>query len=145
VLLEEDRHALDPRGQRREPIRERGKVPGEPGEQGIADRVHGRRAPLPDPVDLRVEQFAPDVVEGQFALDPHALGEPGRVDSLDVGLEPLCVGDLLDHRVARAVVQVAVQVVDAHVGREDRMILEHVAEVRLDQVPEPGVERTGGL
>ncbi len=55
------------------------------------------------------------------------------------------VGDLLLHRLARAVVQRPVQVVDAHVGREDRVLLENVAEVRLDQDPEPVVERTGGL
>ncbi len=73
MLLERGRHALDAGGQRREPLGKGSVIAGERGEEGVADGVHGRGAPLPDPVDLRVEQFAPDVVEGQFALDADAL------------------------------------------------------------------------
>ena len=119
-------------------------VAGKDAEERVADLVHGRGAALPNSVDLGVEAFAANVVEGQLALELDALRQPGRVDGFDLALEFLGVGDLLDDRVARGVVELAVVVVDPEVRGEDRVILDQTPEVGLDDVPERLVERALG-
>ncbi len=82
-------------------------------------------------------------MQGQLPLQAHALGEAGRFDRPEIALQAVGVVDLLLDGVSRGVVEAVVGVVQTHVRGEDRVLGHQVAEVRLDQVPEPAVERAG--
>ena len=68
VLLQGLRNGLQPGGQRRQALGQRGVIPGKHAEQPVSHSIHGRGPPLPDAMNLRVEELAANVVEGQLAL-----------------------------------------------------------------------------
>ncbi len=68
--LEERRDRLHPAGHRVEPLGQRREVPGEQGEERVADAVEGGRPALPGPLDVGVEDVPPEVVDLEVALEP---------------------------------------------------------------------------
>ncbi len=144
VLIEERGHGLQPRGQRREPVVQRGEVAGEDGEESVPDRVHGSGAALPDAMDLHVEELAPDIVESQLALEADAVRQLVRVDRLQLALDLVCVGDLLRDGVAGRIVEAVVSVMQADVRGQNRVLLHHAPEVGFDDAPEAFVGGAGG-
>ncbi len=146
MLLQGCGNGLHAGGQRDESFGQWSVVAGEDTEQRVADLVHGRRAALPDAVDVEIEQLAADVVKSQLAFQTDALGQPRRVDCLHLDRESLRVGDLLQDGVAGGVVEEAVAIVDSEVRGVDRVSRHQPAEVGFDHIPECVVEwARGGL
>ena len=136
-------HRLESPRDGRQPLRERGEVTGEQQEQPVPDRVHRERAALPDTQDLGIEDGPADVVQLEIALEPGGRREIGRVDRLDRGEVRLVVVDVGEQRVAAAVTQLVVGVVQAKPGREHGLALDHATEAGLDQVVQARVGGTG--
>ena len=121
---------------------ERREVAGEQREERIADAVEGGRAPLPDALDVDVEDVAPEVVDLEVALEARLGRQPGRIDRLDGCQVGPVRGDLAEDRVALAVGEPAILGVDPDERREVRVVADDPPEARLDEVVEALVERT---
>ena len=75
---------LESAGDRVEPLGQRGVIAREQQEQAVADGVEGRRATLPDPEPVGIEDGAADVVALDVALEGGFRREAGRVERVDL-------------------------------------------------------------
>ena len=139
---EERRCGLEPAGDGVEPLLERREVAGEQREERVADAVEGRRAALPDALDVDVEDVPAEVVDLEVALEARLGRQPGRVDRLDGREVGPVGGDLAEDGVALPVAQAMILGVDADERREVGVVADDPPEALLDEVVEALVERT---
>ena len=112
-------------------------------EQPVADRVERERPSLPDAKHVGLEDAAADVVDLEVAFEAGVFGEAGGIDRLDRGQMLPIRRELAEHRVAPAVAERVVVVVDPEVRRGNRVVAHEPSEARLDEVVEALVERPG--
>ena len=134
-------HALEPAGDRLEPLVQRRMVAGEEREEGVAHRRRSGGVTLPRSNDIAVEERQPEVVQLEVALESRLRGESGCIQGLDRGEVMAIALDLFEGGVARRIAELIVPRVDPEVGRRDRVALDAVAESGLDEVVERIVER----
>ncbi len=140
-LVEVARDGLEATGDRVEAFGEWRVVAHEQQEQPVADGVERERPALPDPQLLRLEQRAAQVVELDVALEADGARQPGGVQRLDRGEVRAVGGDLGQDRLAAAIPQLVVVVVDAEIRGGDRVVAHQPPEPLLDELVEPIVER----
>ena len=141
VLLQEFGQCLEASGDGFQALRQRREIAGKQKEQRVAGDIQGRRATLPCPDDVGVEDRTADVVDLELALQARPRRQPGLVQPLDLREVLLLRPELRQDDVAAAVAQPVVLGVDAEVGRQQRVLVDQAAEAGLDEVVEAIVER----
>ena len=111
-------------------------APREEQEDAVADLVAGRHAPLPDTVDLVVEQLAAGGEQGQLALDRVVARQLPWVDRLERGQEAARRVHLGKDRLATAVSELVVVLVQPEERRVPRM----AGHERREAISDHGLE-----
>ncbi len=79
----------------------------------------------------------------QVPLEARLGGQPGRVEGLDRGEVRPVGGEFRFDRLAAAIAEFVVTIVDAEPRREGGLLLQESSDARLDEVVESVVERAG--